>query len=43
MSDYVGTALKNDIVIKKLYTVHYYEYSKEYKFTGERHNFWEFV
>lgn len=43
MSEYIGTALKNDIVIKKLYTVHYYEYSKKYKFTGERHNFWEFV
>lgn len=43
MDGYFGTALKNEIVIKKLYTVHYYEYSKEYKFTGERHNFWEFV
>lgn len=43
MSGYIGTVLKNEIVINKLYTVHYYEYSKEYKFTGERHDFWEFV
>lgn len=35
--------LKEDIVIKKLYTVHYFEFSKEYKFIGEKHDFWEMV
>lgn len=43
MTLYSGVNLKDTIVIKKLYTVHYYEYSKEYRFTGESHNFWEFV
>ena len=36
-------SLKNDIVINKLYTVHYFEFSKDYKFVGEVHNFWELV
>lgn len=35
--------LNEDIVIKKLYTVHYFEFSKEYRFIGEKHNFWEMV
>ena len=43
MTNYIGTVLKNDITIQKLYTVHYFEFSKDYKFFGERHNFWEFV
>lgn len=43
MTLYSGVNLKDTIVIKKLYTVHYYEYSKEYRFAGESHNFWEFV
>lgn len=41
--DYKGTRLKDEIVIDKLYTVHYFEYTKWFKFTGERHDFWEFV
>lgn len=43
MTDYIGSRLKNDIVINKLYTVHYFEYPKNFKFTGESHNFWELV
>lgn len=43
MTHYVGSRLKNDIVISKLYTVHYFEYPKNYKFTGESHDFWELV
>ena len=43
MTEYKGVRLNDSIIIKKLYTVHYYEFSKEYRFTGERHNFWEFV
>ncbi len=35
--------LREDIVIRKLYTVHYFEFSKEYKFIGEKHDFWEMV
>ncbi len=40
---YFGTRLKHDIVIDRLYTVHYFEYKKGFEFTGERHDFWEFV
>lgn len=40
---FIGSALKDTIYISKLYTVHYFEFSKNYEFTGESHNFWEFV
>ena len=30
MSDYIGTRLKTDISITKLYTVHYFEYPKNF-------------
>lgn len=43
MANYKGVKLADEFVIKKLYTVHYYEYSKEYHFTGESHDFWELV
>ena len=43
MAEFHGTRLNDEIVIKKLYTVHYFEYSSKYRFTGERHDFWEFV
>lgn len=43
MADYIGVRLSDEFVIKKLYTVHYYEYSREYSFTGESHDFWELV
>ena len=40
---FTGTVLKYDISIEKLYTVHYFEFSKDYRFSGEKHNFWEIV
>lgn len=40
---YTGSKLNIDILITKLYTVHYFEYSKDYKFIGEAHDFWELV
>ncbi len=43
MENYVGTRLTDEIVIKKLYTVHYFEFSKSYVFPGESHDFWELV
>ena len=43
MQRYTGATLKNDIVINRLYTVHYFEYSNDFKFSGEKHDFWEFV
>ena len=43
MTNHIGSKLKSDIAIGKLYSVHYFEYPKNFKFTGESHNFWEFV
>ncbi len=41
--DYVKTPLKEELVIKKIVTVHYFEYAKDYVFEGEKHDFWEFL
>ncbi len=43
MADYVGVRLKNDINIGKLFSVHYFEYPTNFKFYGEKHDFWEIV
>ena len=43
MNKYIGTKLKDDIKVTKLYSVHYFEYSKDFSFTGESHDFWEIV
>lgn len=40
---YQAVTLKDDILIKKIVTVHYFEYSKSFKFVGESHDFWEWV
>lgn len=41
--DYESTLLKEEIVIKKIVSVHYFEYAKDYVFEGEKHDFWEFL
>jgi len=41
--DYVAVNLKDEIKINKLVTVHYFEYTKNYTFQGESHDFWELV
>ncbi len=40
---YVGVYLDHLFYIRKLYTIHYFEYMKDFHFTGESHNFWEFI
>lgn len=40
---YTPVPLKDNIKIDKLVTVHYFEFTKNYTFEGEQHNFWEFV
>lgn len=40
---YVSTYLKQEISIDRLVTVHYFEYTSDYFFSGEVHNFWEFL
>jgi len=41
--DYIGVALKNSISIDELYSVHYFEYRSDFFFSGEEHDFWEFL
>lgn len=43
MPDYKGHNLDNILQIEKLFSVHYFEYSKDFKYYGENHNFWELV
>ena len=40
---YKKTKLKEEFVIRHLVTVHYLEYSKNFTFSGEQHDFWEFL
>lgn len=40
---YNGTILKNSISISKIYSIHYFEYMSNFSFSGESHNFWEFI
>lgn len=40
---YIPTKLEQRFTIDSIYTVHYFEYHKDYTFTGERHNFWELL
>jgi len=35
--------LKDEIVIRTIYTFHYTELTKDYIYEGEKHNFWEFL
>lgn len=40
---YRKTKLKEEFVIRNLVTIHYLEYDKDFTFTGEQHDFWEFL
>ena len=40
---YIKTAVRRDLHISSLVTVHYFEYAKDYRFVGEMHPFWELV
>ena len=41
--NYIPAGLKDKIDIQDIVTVHYFEFPKDYRFTGESHNFWELV
>ncbi len=43
LTAYIGTSLSDEILIDKVYTIHYFEYAKDFAFEGESHDFWEFV
>ena len=40
---YIKTAVRRDLHVHSLVTVHYFEYAKDYRFDGEAHPFWELV
>lgn len=40
---YVSTKLKQEIKIESIITIHYFEYTKDFSFSGEAHDFWEFL
>ena len=40
---YSSTRLHDEIAISEIVTIHYYEFSKDYRFPGEAHAFWELV
>lgn len=40
---YRSITLNDCIHIEKIYTIHYFEYMRDFSFEGESHNFWEFV
>ena len=41
--EYVKTLLKEVLRVKRIVTVHYFEFASNYVFEGERHDFWEFL
>lgn len=40
---FVKSKLENCINIDSLYTIHYFEYTNNFYFSGESHDFWEFI
>ncbi|WP_130837781.1 helix-turn-helix domain-containing protein [Lachnoclostridium sp. Marseille-P6806] len=40
---YIGTRLPTLFGVGRLYSVHYFEYARNFSFDGERHDFWEFI
>lgn len=41
--DYTKTKLENALTVDGVYTVHYFEYVKDFAYSGELHDFWEIV
>lgn len=41
--DYTKTVLDCPVVVDGIYTVHYFEYAKDFAYSGEVHDFWELV
>ncbi len=40
---YTPVTLTDEIIIKEIYTIFYFEYTKDYVFKGEKHDFWEIL
>lgn len=40
---YAKYSVENDVEITKFITIHYFEYTKDYRYQGESHDFWEIM
>jgi len=40
---YKGYKISPTLSINKIFSIHYFEYTKDFDFPGEQHDFWEFV
>ena len=43
MTKYMKTVLSQPVAVESIVTVHYFEYTKNFTFSGEVHDFWELV
>ncbi len=43
MTDYTATVPVLPVTVENIITVHYFEYTKNFAFSGEAHDFWEIV
>jgi len=41
--DYKKTVLRQDMCVDDVISVHYFEYAVDFSFSGELHDFWEFI
>ena len=41
--EFKWTVLKEELQIKRIVSLHYFEFAKDYLFEGEKHDFWEFL
>ena len=43
MAHYESTRFSRALEVNAIYTIHYFEYFRGYRFKGEAHDFWEFI
>ena len=41
--EFIKTVLKEEIQIKHIVSLHYFEFARDFIFKGEKHDFWEFL
>ncbi len=41
--EYVKTVLNKELIIEDVVSIHYFEYAKDFAYSGEFHDFWELV
>lgn len=40
---YESITLKQELIVERIYSIHYFEYMNNFSFPGEAHDFWEFL